>query len=470
MQSIRVDLGERSYDVAIGAGSLSAAGEFLAARAEAKHVVLITDENVHLLHARRAAEAFSLRDIETDVLVIPPGEASKSLEMAITLWQSLLDLEADRRTVIVAVGGGVVGDLAGFAAATFARGLRFLQLPTSLIAQVDSAVGGKMGINMPGAKNIIGAFHQPIGVLIDVETLATLPDREYRAGLAEVVKYGAALDAELFAYLEQNAAAILERKQDVLLHVITRCCRLKAEIVERDERDESGVRAALNFGHTFGHALEMVGRGAGDGGQGAGMSGQGAGVGGRRGERGEGRGERKDASDLPSPADQPAVGARRGAGGEGDQPPPQSALTLALSGHHEVVGERGLTSEPRIPEPRIPESRIPESPNLPSPVPRPLLHGEAVAVGMVVAARLAERIGRVDAAYTARLSSLLSTFGLPTSPPAIDPRRIMKLIRRDKKSARGRPQFVLPSRLGGVEQLDTIAASDVRAILGRDCN
>ena len=172
------------------------------------HVVLITDDNVQKPHAMRVAESLGEQDIEVDVIVVEPGEESKSLDVAAGLWQGLLELGADRKTVVAAVGGGVVGDLAGFIAATYARGLRFLQVPTSLLAQVDSSVGGKVGINLPEAKNMVGAFLQPLGVLIDTATLATLPASEYRAGLAEVVKYGVILDAELFEYLEANAAAL----------------------------------------------------------------------------------------------------------------------------------------------------------------------------------------------------------------------------------------------------------------------
>ena len=162
------------------------------------------------------------------------------------------------RRVVVAVGGGVVGDLAGFVAATYARGLRFFQVPTTLLAQVDSSVGGKVGINLPEAKNMVGAFLQPLGVLIDTATLDTLPDREYRSGLGEVVKYGVILDAELFDYLEGHVARLVARDPDVLVHVIARCCRLKADVVEQDEREETGLRAVLNYGHTFGHAFETL--------------------------------------------------------------------------------------------------------------------------------------------------------------------------------------------------------------------
>ncbi|MBU4399195.1 MAG: 3-dehydroquinate synthase, partial [Planctomycetes bacterium] len=277
----------------------------------------------------------------------------------------------DRRSVVAAVGGGVVGDLAGFVAATFARGLRFMQVPTSLLAQVDSSVGGKVGINLPEAKNIVGGFHQPIGVLVDIATLSTLPDREYLAGLAEAVKYGAALDAEFFGFLEQNAAVIVERKEEVLVSVVARCCRLKAEVVERDEREENGLRAVLNFGHTFGHAFEMI-------------------------------------SPLPL----------------GEGPGVRAASIRA-----------------------------------------PLLHGEAVAVGMICAARLAERLGRVDASYTDRLRALLQTFGLPVEPPKLDPQRVLDAMMHDKKVQDGRLRFVLPSRLGHVELVEDVAPVEVQAAM-----
>jgi 3-dehydroquinate synthase len=167
-------------------------------------------------------------------------------------------MTADRRTLVAAVGGGVVGDLAGFVAATYSRGLPLLMVPTTLLAMVDSSVGGKVAVNHPRAKNLIGAFHQPIGVWIDTDTLASLPPRDYRSGLAEVVKYGVILDADLFVYLEQNAEAILRREPEVVRHIVARCCRLKADVVEQDEREESGYRAVLNYGHTFAHAFEMA--------------------------------------------------------------------------------------------------------------------------------------------------------------------------------------------------------------------
>ncbi len=359
METVRVNLRDRSYDIEIGAGNLTEAGRFLTDRAKVRHVALITDDHVHRPHAMQAAESLGEQDVEVDVIVVTPGEESKSLDVAAGLWQGLLELGADRQTVVAAVGGGVVGDLAGFVAATYARGLRFLQVPTTLLAQVDSAVGGKVGINLPEAKNMLGAFHQPLGVLVDTGSLATLPVREYRAGLAEVVKYGAALDAALFEYLEGNAIALLERKEDVLAHVVARCCRLKADIVEQDERDETGRRAVLNFGHTFAHAFETL---------------------------------------------------------------------LGYS---------------------------------------TLLHGEAVAIGMVCAARLAERSGRVDSQFTTRLNALLQAFGLPVGLPTIAPKKIVDAMLRDKKAERGQLRLVVPTSLGRAELVGNVPPADVRAALAK---
>ncbi len=258
-QTVRVNLAERSYGIEIGSGNIEHVGRLVCALGKVSHAVVITDENVQEPHAVRVAESLTNELIEVDIVAVEPGEASKSIDMAAGLWQGMLELGADRKTLVVAAGGGVVGDLAGFIAATYARGLRFFQVPTSLLAMVDSSVGGKVGINLPEAKNMVGAFLQPIGVLVDTDTLATLPPREYRAGLGEVVKYGVILDAQLFDYLEANVAGLLERDRDVLIHVIARCCRLKADVVERDEREETGLRAVLNYGHTFAHALEALG-------------------------------------------------------------------------------------------------------------------------------------------------------------------------------------------------------------------
>ena len=204
------------------------------------------------------AKSLQETGVQTDLVVLPSGESTKSIEVAEQLWKKCLEVEVNRKSIIVAVGGGVIGDLAGFIAATYARGLRFLQIPTTLLAQVDSSVGGKVGINLPDAKNMVGAFWQPTGVLIDTATLDTLPAREYRAGLAEVVKYGVILDEEFFEYLERTESDINQRKPSVLIDIVERSCQLKAKIVSEDEREESGLRAVLNYGHTFAHALESV--------------------------------------------------------------------------------------------------------------------------------------------------------------------------------------------------------------------
>jgi len=251
-------LAERSYSIEIGAGNLPRAGQFLIQQGRVTHAVVITDENVEQPHAVRAVESLAEAGVAVDLVVVESGEPSKSIDTAAALWEKMLALGADRKSVVVAVGGGVVGDLAGFIAATFGRGIRFFQVPTTLLAQVDSSVGGKVGINLPEAKNMVGAFLQPVGVLIDTETLTTLDQREYRSGLGEVVKYGVIQDAELFGYLEANVPGLIEADHDVLGHVIGRCCRLKADVVEEDEQEQSGRRAILNYGHTFGHAVETL--------------------------------------------------------------------------------------------------------------------------------------------------------------------------------------------------------------------
>jgi 3-dehydroquinate synthase len=357
IQTIHVALAERSYDIQIGTGSLAKLADFIDPSEKLSHAVLITDTNVETPHTQTVAESLTEGGVGIDLLVVEPGESSKCVEVADALWQKLLDVGADRKSAVVAVGGGVIGDLAGFVAATFARGLAFFQVPTTLLAQVDSSVGGKVGINLPAAKNMVGAFWQPRGVLIDTAVLDTLPDREYRSGLAEVVKYGVILDDEFFAYLEQHVAGLIDRDAAVLRHVVARCCRLKADVVEQDEREETGLRAVLNYGHTFCHAFET------------------------------------------------------------------------LTGYGQ------------------------------------LLHGEAVAMGMLCASRLAERLGRVDAAFTRRQHNLLAVLGLPLEPPALDAEQVLSAMSRDKKVEHGRLRFVLPTRMGHVELVGDIDPVVVRAAL-----
>ncbi len=356
MQLIHVNLGPRSYDIAIGSGMEAGVREFVGDRLQnASKGFIITDRNA-LSHAERLATMLGLRS----PIVVAPGESSKSLAVAGELYSQLADRAADRKTPVVAVGGGVVGDLAGFVAATYNRGLPLLMAPTTLLAMVDSSVGGKVGINLPQGKNLVGAFHQPAGVWIDTAVLNTLPEREYRSGLAEVVKYGVILDADFFNWLETNADPALGRDPQALSHLIARSCELKAQIVEQDERELTGLRAVLNYGHTFAHAFESV-------------AGYGA-----------------------------------------------------------------------------------------------WLHGEAVAAGMVCAARLAVRQGLIPADATTRQSALLKRLGLPIARDRTwDVESMLAVMRRDKKNVNGRLRFVLPTRMGQVALFDDVPESLVREVLSK---
>jgi 3-dehydroquinate synthase len=265
-QTVCVSLGPRTYEILIGANLLPQTAALIW-RWHVQHAgkppasprgMIVTDS--HLAETHAATVQASLRDAgwQTETVVLPAGEPSKSLDVIATVYDRLIDWQADRQTVVFAVGGGVVGDAAGFIAATYTRGVPFVQIPTTLLADVDSSVGGKVGVNHPRAKNMIGAFYQPMGVLIDTAALGTLPDREYRSGLAEVVKYGVILDADLFAELESSAGELNAREPQRLARVIARSCRLKADIVEKDEFERTGLRAALNYGHTFAHAFEAL--------------------------------------------------------------------------------------------------------------------------------------------------------------------------------------------------------------------
>jgi 3-dehydroquinate synthase len=354
--SVRVNLRERTYDIRIGSGTLALLGKWLNEPRQLKRAFIITDDHVET-HATSVAASLNTAGTQVETVVVPSGEKSKSITHADQLWNRLLELGADRQSSIIAVGGGVVGDLAGFVAATYARGLPYVQVPTTLLAQVDSSVGGKVGVNLPHAKNMVGAFWQPTAVCIDTQTLRTLPEREYRSGLAEVVKYGVILDADFFARLERDAAALVKRQPAVLQEVIAQSCRLKAAVVEADEREESGHRAVLNYGHTFAHAFE------------------------------------------------------------------------AVTGYGQ------------------------------------LLHGEAVSIGMVCAARLAERLHRVDASFVQRQLALLTALNLPVTLPQIDADNVLKAMQHDKKSKQGHLQFVLPTRLGHVDLVGGVDASHVRAAL-----
>ena len=248
---LEVELGDRSYPIYIAEGLISNVGEHI----HATRCIIISDENVAPLYAADVVESCQAAGIQTDLIILPAGEGTKSFDSYQGLMERLLELQPDRKTALIALGGGVIGDLTGFAASTLLRGVPFVQVPTSLLAQVDSSVGGKTAINCAAGKNLIGAFYQPQAVIIDVKTLETLPPREVDAGYAEVVKYGLIDDADFYNWLDEHAAAMQAKEVEALTYAITESCAAKARIVAEDER-EQGKRALLNLGHTFGHALE----------------------------------------------------------------------------------------------------------------------------------------------------------------------------------------------------------------------
>ena len=254
MASIRVALGERSYAIEVGTGLIDDPARY-AQHLAGRRAALVTSSVIAPIFLDRVAKALRSAGAEVVEVILPDGEEYKTWPTLNLVFDALLAAHCDRQTTIVALGGGVVGDLAGFAAAIYQRGVPFIQVPTTLLAQVDSSVGGKTAINHPLGKNMVGAFHQPKAVIADVATLETLPMRELRAGLAEVIKHGVIRDPEFFTWIEANIERLIARDAEALMHAVVRSCQIKAEVVGADER-ESGVRAILNFGHTFGHAIE----------------------------------------------------------------------------------------------------------------------------------------------------------------------------------------------------------------------
>ncbi|MGV3484571.1 MAG: 3-dehydroquinate synthase [Planctomycetaceae bacterium] len=351
--NIEVALGERSYQILLSSGKwMDSVAKIQAALPDLSHALVISDQAVD--EAWSAPVIKSLRrTIRCDAFQVPSGESSKSLTMLGELWGWMHGCGADRRSVVLAIGGGVIGDLAGFAAASYARGIRLVQMPTTLLSQVDSSVGGKTGINLAHGKNMVGAFWQPSLVLIDTETLTTLPQRTYLSGLAEVIKYGVIEDAEFFAWLERNAAALVARDADAIRHAVATSCRIKASVVANDERETSGRRAILNYGHTFAHAIEAT--------------------------AGYGR----------------------------------------------------------------------------------WLHGEAVAMGMEMAASLAQSLGSIDETFVRRQRDLITACSLPTSWADADPQAMIAAMRTDKKVAHSNLRFILPTRIGQVEM---VTCNDTAAI------
>lgn len=257
VERIRVALDERSYDIELGAGILGRAGALCRELGLSGTAAVVSNTTVAPLYYELVRTSLEAAGYRVCLVSLPDGEEFKNSATLNLIYDGLVDASLDRGSFIIALGGGVVGDMAGFAAASYLRGIPFVQLPTTLLSQVDSSVGGKTGINHPRGKNLIGAFYQPKGVLIDVAVLDTLPEREYLCGLGEIIKYGAVLDADFFRFLEENAGRLLSRDKDVLIHTVSRSCAIKAKVVAEDER-EGGVRAVLNYGHTLGHAVETL--------------------------------------------------------------------------------------------------------------------------------------------------------------------------------------------------------------------
>ena len=354
VKTIEVALGERRYPVWIGCGLLGDAARWRA-RLRGRHALVVSNTSVAPLYLDRLAQG--LGGLQWSSFLLEDGEAHKSFANVGRALEALAALGATRDACVIALGGGVVGDLAGFTAACWMRGIDFIQVPTTLLAMVDSSVGGKTGVNLPAGKNLVGAFHQPRAVVADLDTLATLPEREYRAGLAEVVKGAAIGDADFFAWLEAHADALIARDSALLSEAIARKVRYKAGVVARDET-EQGERALLNLGHTFGHALETA-------------------------------------------------------------------------GHY-----------------------------------RTLLHGEAVAVGMLLAARLSERLGMASAADTERMHRLLARLGLPVAlPQGSDPEQLLALMRLDKKNTAGSLRLILWRGVGRAEIVEGVGEAAVLSLL-----
>lgn len=356
MRTLQVDLGARSYPIYIGPGLLEAEG-LLARHIPGRQVLVVSNETVAPLYLERLQAA--LGDLQSDTVILPDGERHKNLAVLGRIFDALLEHRHDRETTLVALGGGVVGDLTGFAAACYQRGVHYVQVPTTLLAQVDSSVGGKTGVNHPLGKNMIGAFHQPRCVLADTDTLRTLEDRQLSAGIAEVIKYGLIQDREFFEWLESNMDALLAREPEALAFAIERSCHDKAQVVAADER-ESGQRALLNLGHTFGHAIE---------------TGAGYGV---------------------------------------------------------------------------------------------WLHGEAVAAGMCMAARLSARQGWLAEAAVERIEALVRRARLPVGPPQdLDPARMRASMAVDKKARDGRIRLVLLRGIGRAVLTDGFDEAELIAVLER---
>jgi 3-dehydroquinate synthase len=354
---ISVNLGPRSYAIVVEPGALATVGSRLPALGVGSRAILVSDAAVMRLHGAAVTKSLEGAGFTVTILEVPEGEAAKTLAIAERCWDRLLAAGIDRTSTVLALGGGAVGDLAGFVAASYMRGVNFVQLPTTLLAQVDASIGGKTAIDHPKAKNLIGAFHQPRLVIVDSMVVRSLPEREFRSGLAEIAKHGIVLDSDYFDDVERSAVVLLERDLGALTRIIGGSCRLKASVIERDPEEKSELRYALNAGHTIGHALEAV------------------------------------------------------------------------------------THFARW------------------------THGEAVALGLVAEAHLAERLGLAASATTRRQEALLRSLGLPVRAAGLDIEAVLAAITHDKKARDGRVPFVLAPAIGAFRVVYDVAPGDVLGAL-----
>jgi 3-dehydroquinate synthase len=357
MEKIWVELAERSYDIYIGNGTLDRFGQMLGSFGLSPRIAMVSNPTVLSLYGSRVADSIQKAGFDLLTVTIPDGEEYKDLTSLQHIYDELLRHRLDRSSALLALGGGVIGDMTGFAASTYMRGISYMQIPTTLLAQVDSSVGGKTGINHKLGKNMVGTFWQPSFVWIDTDTLKTLPQRELLAGLAEVIKYGIIRDEELFIFLEHNRDKILSLDSEALSYIIKRSCEIKAEVVSKDER-ESGLRAILNYGHTIGHAIET------------------------------------------------ATGYTR------------------------------------------------------------FLHGEAIAIGMYVEAKLSQILGITDSENVRKIKTLLDAYGLPAEIPSnILTEDVLSSMKLDKKAVAGELKIVLPEKIGKVKIQKGIGEQAIRDAL-----
>ena len=357
MKKIKVKLGAgRDYNIFIGAEDLFSLKEVKDFFQEYNKIMIVSNDTIYPLYSDKLLAWFQIINKDASACILQDGEEYKTLESVKKIYDACLEEELDRKSLIVAFGGGVVGDIAGFAASTYMRGIDYVQIPTTLLAQVDSSVGGKTGVNHPKCKNMIGAFYQPKMVLANIDTLDTLDDREFKAGLGEIIKYGMILDKGFFKFLDKNMDNILAKDKDLIEEIIYKSCLYKANIVQKDEK-EAGIRAILNYGHTIGHAVESV------------------------------------------------------------------------------------TEYKKY------------------------LHGEAIAIGMVYASKLAEQEGLINESVTEAQISLFEKIGLPVSIKDIDVDKIINIIKTDKKFVSGTPCFILPKGIGKVIISKDVSIEDVEEIL-----